>query len=129
MTSKAKYIACLMATACSVQFLAASGVRADAASGQSGAAASQANASTLSEVIVTAQKHSENVQRVPIAITALTRKSIVAQGVKTTEDILFAGPAVWWTWLIVFSGQMLVALCFAVATLMVPLMHPTSRAG
>jgi urea carboxylase system permease len=26
---------------------------------------------------------------------------------------LFAGPAVWWTWLIVLSGQMLVALCFA----------------
>jgi urea carboxylase system permease len=26
---------------------------------------------------------------------------------------LFAGPAVWWTWLIVFGGQMLVALCFA----------------
>jgi urea carboxylase system permease len=26
---------------------------------------------------------------------------------------LNAGPAVWWTWLIVFGGQMLVALCFA----------------
>jgi len=26
---------------------------------------------------------------------------------------LFAGPAVWWTWLIVLGGQMLVALCFA----------------
>jgi urea carboxylase system permease len=26
---------------------------------------------------------------------------------------LFAGPAVWWTWLIVFGGQMMVALCFA----------------
>src|SRR5436305_2597348 len=26
---------------------------------------------------------------------------------------LNAGPAVWWTWLIVFSGQMAVALCFA----------------
>jgi len=26
---------------------------------------------------------------------------------------LWAGPAVWWTWLIVFAGQMLVALCFA----------------
>jgi urea carboxylase system permease len=25
---------------------------------------------------------------------------------------LFAGPAVWWTWLIVLSGQMMVALCF-----------------
>jgi urea carboxylase system permease len=25
----------------------------------------------------------------------------------------FAGPAVWWTWLIVLSGQMMVALCFA----------------
>jgi urea carboxylase system permease len=25
----------------------------------------------------------------------------------------FAGPAVWWTWLIVLAGQMLVALCFA----------------
>src|SRR6202049_4602828 len=25
----------------------------------------------------------------------------------------FAGPAVWWTWLIVLTGQMLVALCFA----------------
>src|SRR5256714_2901609 len=26
---------------------------------------------------------------------------------------LFAGPAVWWTWLIVLAGQMCVALCFA----------------
>ena len=26
---------------------------------------------------------------------------------------LNAGPAVWWTWIIVFAGQMLVALCFA----------------
>jgi urea carboxylase system permease len=26
---------------------------------------------------------------------------------------LFAGPAVWWTWLIVLAGQMSVALCFA----------------
>jgi urea carboxylase system permease len=26
---------------------------------------------------------------------------------------LFAGPAVWWTWLIVLGGQMMVALCFA----------------
>src|SRR2546421_6269175 len=26
---------------------------------------------------------------------------------------LFAGPAVWWTWLIVVGGMMLVALCFA----------------
>jgi urea carboxylase system permease len=26
---------------------------------------------------------------------------------------LFAGPAVWWTWLIVLAGQMTVALCFA----------------
>src|SRR3982074_3949339 len=25
----------------------------------------------------------------------------------------FAGPAVWWTWLIVLAGQMSVALCFA----------------
>src|SRR5437763_14309828 len=26
---------------------------------------------------------------------------------------LFAGPAVWWTWPIVLTGQMMVALCFA----------------
>ena len=26
---------------------------------------------------------------------------------------LFAGPAVWWSWLIVLGGQMMVALCFA----------------
>src|SRR4030081_4030682 len=26
---------------------------------------------------------------------------------------LFAGPAVWWTWLIVFGGLVMVALCFA----------------
>src|ERR1700736_2763662 len=25
---------------------------------------------------------------------------------------LFAGPAVWWSWLIVFGGQSLVVLCF-----------------
>src|ERR1700679_1069705 len=27
--------------------------------------------------------------------------------------VLNAGPAVWWSWLIVFGGQMCVALCFA----------------
>src|ERR1700724_2635598 len=27
--------------------------------------------------------------------------------------VLFAGPAVWWTWLIVLFGQFMVALCFA----------------
>src|SRR3984957_4348578 len=27
--------------------------------------------------------------------------------------VSFAGPAVWWSWLVVFAGQMCVALCFA----------------
>src|ERR1700734_3852331 len=27
--------------------------------------------------------------------------------------VAFAGPAVWWSWLVVFGGQMCVALCFA----------------
>lgn len=45
------------------------------------------------EIIVTAQKRAENVQDVPIAITALSTADIAASGITGTEDLRFAVPA------------------------------------
>ena len=48
--------------------------------------------SQLGEIIVTAQKRSENLQNVPIAISALEAKTADALGLKTTTDLAFTTP-------------------------------------
>ncbi|QUD88317.1 TonB-dependent receptor [Phenylobacterium montanum] len=47
----------------------------------------------LQEVVVTAQKRSENVQTVPISMTALTGKSLTEKSVTTLADLQFAAPS------------------------------------
>ena len=47
----------------------------------------------LQEVVVTAQKRSENVQTVPISMTALTGKSLTEKSVTTLSDLQFAAPS------------------------------------
>ena len=74
--------ACLMAAASSAAMCSA-------------AAAQQAPAGpqTLGEVVVTAQKRSENVQTVPISMTALSGDRLADKGVKSLEDLQFAAPS------------------------------------
>jgi iron complex outermembrane receptor protein len=50
--------------------------------------------SPLAEVMVTAQRRSENVQNVPIAITALTGTDLAGKGVTSLADLQFASPSV-----------------------------------
>ena len=47
----------------------------------------------VSEIIVTAQKRSENAQNVAVAITALSTADIAASGVTSTEDLRAAVPS------------------------------------
>lgn len=51
-----------------------------------------ASAQELNEIIVTAQKKSENLQTVPIAITALSADTAQAAGVRVTEDLNVVTP-------------------------------------
>ena len=51
------------------------------------AAADKAQAPTVEVITVTAQRRSENVQRVPIAIQALSAKMIDSLGIKASSDI------------------------------------------
>jgi iron complex outermembrane recepter protein len=48
----------------------------------------------LQEVVVTAQKRSENLQQVPIAISALSGDQLASMGVGSTEDLASASPGV-----------------------------------
>ena len=51
------------------------------------AQSSSANGNAISEITVTAQRRSENLQNVPISVTALTGKSLEAEGVRTPSDL------------------------------------------
>ena len=53
-----------------------------------------AEATQLQEIIVTAQKRAENVQDVPLAITALTGEGLRDQGLKTVDQIASTIPNV-----------------------------------
>lgn len=46
----------------------------------------------IDEIIVTAQKRSENLQNVPIAVTAITENSLEAAGVRGIQDLTVAVP-------------------------------------
>lgn len=47
----------------------------------------------VEDIVVTAQKRSENLQRVPIAITAVTAQSLDRAQIETTQDLTFATPS------------------------------------
>jgi len=50
--------------------------------------------SAASDIIVTAQRRSENVQNVAIAITALSGESLAESGVAVQRDLQYAAPAI-----------------------------------
>jgi iron complex outermembrane recepter protein len=67
--------------------------RADQAQPDSGQQAGTQEAA-LQEVVVTAQKRAENLQQVPIAITALSGEKLASLGVISTQDLAGASPGV-----------------------------------
>ena len=58
------------------------------------ASGGKAEASELQEILVTAEKRSENLQQVPIAITALSGDQLATRGVLSTDDLAAASPGV-----------------------------------
>jgi iron complex outermembrane receptor protein len=72
---------------------------------QPGSAASQADAETsgFSEIIVTAQRRSENLQRVPIAITVNTGDSLAAKAIVSSADLASVTPSLTYTATIGFA--------------------------
>ena len=53
-----------------------------------GLASSNALAQQLEEVVVSARKRVENLQDVPLTVTAFTAESIQRKGIKTLEDVI-----------------------------------------
>lgn len=58
------------------------------ATGYSGVSVAQASGFTLEEVVVTARKRSENLQEVPIAITAFGEDTIARAGIERADDYI-----------------------------------------
>ena len=52
----------------------------------------RANEPVLEEIVVTAKKRAQNLQDVPIAITALSSETLNNAGIKTTQDLTVAVP-------------------------------------
>ena len=67
----------LAATSSAILLAAAQGAHAEAASG----------ASQVGEVVVTAQRRSQNIQDVPISVQAVSAKELLAAGIKNTQDL------------------------------------------
>ncbi len=54
-------------------------------------------AQDLEEIIVTAQKRSENIMRVPVAISAFSGGALNSEGVQTVQDLQLVTPAIVYT--------------------------------
>src|ERR1700761_2138880 len=50
--------------------------------------ATDTSADTLQEVIVTATRHEESIQKVPISVQAFSQEQMDAQGVKQIDDLV-----------------------------------------
>ena len=73
------------ATFCS--FAAGQAAAQDAASSSASANAAAENSGEIGEIVVTANKRAENIQKVPIAITAVTGERLSNIGVTNTQDL------------------------------------------
>src|SRR5579871_1438429 len=62
------------------------------AASQADAPAAQGDAVGLGEIVVTAQRRSENLTSVPLSISAQTGAGLAASGVKDLTDIKFSTP-------------------------------------
>lgn len=85
----------LMATVSAAGLLAsANGALADGASAEAAVAAAAPQTSTVGEIIVTAQRRSENLQDVPVAETAATGSQLATARVANIENIQTLSPSI-----------------------------------
>lgn len=88
----------LLLTAVAIPFPAVAQTTPSASSETQVPAASASNSGEqsfgLEEIVVTAQRRGENLQSVPISISAVTSSMADAMGIKGTQDIVIAAPAV-----------------------------------
>jgi iron complex outermembrane recepter protein len=59
---------------------------------QTAQTAEEQNGEGLSDIVVTAQRRSENLQNVPISISAVTGETLAAQGITRSQDIVTVVP-------------------------------------
>ncbi|MBX3484118.1 TonB-dependent receptor [Phenylobacterium sp.] len=68
---------------------------ASAAGAQEAASNAQARGEAqLDEVVVTARRVAENLQEVPVAVTAISGEAVKERGIVSTTDVMFAAPSV-----------------------------------
>lgn len=72
-------------------------IAASATSAQTSSTSAEAVATTLGEVVVTSRKTAENIQTVPLAITAITKTDLRNAGVQDLRDITFLTPGLVYT--------------------------------
>ncbi|MDB5422964.1 MAG: TonB-dependent receptor [Phenylobacterium sp.] len=71
----------------------ACGLYAQSASAQTAAAARPAAGMQLEELIVTARRTEEQLQQVPVAVTALTQSGLDEKGIRNYQDLQYAVPS------------------------------------
>ncbi len=69
----------------------------DSASGAAETGASEEVPSGLEDIVVTAQRRSENLQDVPVAVTALAATALDAKGIASTTDLTAVTPGLTYT--------------------------------
>ncbi|MGH6986760.1 MAG: TonB-dependent receptor [Caulobacteraceae bacterium] len=57
------------------------------------ATANTGSAATVQEIVVTAEKRSENIQTVPVDVTAVSDKELLQRGIETTSQLVLAVPS------------------------------------
>ncbi len=66
---------------------------ADGALGQSDTQYSANGQQVIEEIVVTARRRDENVQHVPLAVTAFTAEALETKGVDSVKDLMFVSPS------------------------------------
>lgn len=79
--------------AVALMLAASAGARAQVPEPQAGAAPAAPAESALEDIVVTAQKRTESLQDVPIAVSATSGSALVQGGVQNTNDLQFKTPS------------------------------------
>ncbi|HTI66042.1 MAG TPA: TonB-dependent receptor [Caulobacteraceae bacterium] len=83
----------LFVTTALTSVLVAQGALAQEAAASAANAAGSSDVSLLSDVVVTATRQADTVNRVPLSISAVTQKALDQQGIKTVSDLQRSVPA------------------------------------
>jgi len=77
-------------------FRASPGLAQESASASAAPSQASTDGSVLKEVVVTAQKRSQDIQSVPISITALSSDQLAQAGINSTQDLVNSVPGLHW---------------------------------